>query len=64
LLDLAPRTSIIVKDLLGRSVFNQPLTQNNGYLEIGEEWQAGVYIVQIVTDNAASEPIKIIKKSN
>ncbi len=62
LLDLAPTTSIIVKDLLGRSVFNHPLTQSNGSLEIGQEWEVGVYIVQIVTDNAASQPIKIIKR--
>ena len=64
LLDLAPSTSIIVKDLLGRSVYQQPITQNEGYLEMGQEWQAGAYFIQIITDNAVSQPIKIVKNSN
>lgn len=64
LLDLAPSTSLVVKDLLGREVYQQSITQSKGYLELGDNWEAGIYFIQIMTDNALSSPLKIVKNSN
>lgn len=64
LLDLAPTTSLMVKDILGRAVYQQPITQSKGYLEMGHNWEAGIYFVQLVANNAVSAPLKIVKNNN
>jgi len=61
LLDVVPTTSILVKDVLGKKVQQQPITQSRGYLEMGHNWEAGIYFVQLVTDNSLSTPLKIVK---
>ncbi len=64
LLDLPPSTYLTVKDILGREVHQQPITQSKGYLEMGLNWRTGIYFVQLVTDNALSAPLKIVKNKN
>ncbi len=64
LLNLLPSTSLVVKDILGREVYQQSVTQPKGYLELGHNWEAGIYFVQIRTDQALSYPLKIIKNKN
>jgi len=61
--DLVSNTNLIVKDILGRSILQQPITQSKGNLEMGRNWQSGIYFVQIVTDNAVSRPLKIVKSN-
>lgn len=54
-------TTLIVNDLLGRTVQQQLIAQNLGKLTIGKSLESGIYFVQLMTNNAVSPPIKVVK---
>lgn len=53
---------LIVRDLLGRQIFEQTLNKKKDQIQLGKDWETGVYFIQLEMDGEKSNPIKIIKK--
>ncbi|MEM6321017.1 MAG: choice-of-anchor B family protein, partial [Bacteroidota bacterium] len=59
--DLPNAAELVVTDFLGRIVERQPITQKRNNFIIGQNWESGIYTLQIIAKNRASLPLKIIK---
>ena len=62
--DLKIGTTLKITDILGRPILTQVITQKSGLIELGNDWESGVYFAQMEANGAISAPIKIVKTDN
>jgi choice-of-anchor B domain-containing protein len=54
-------SSIQVLDMLGRTIYQQEISQSKGNITLRPEVNAGIYFVRMVSGSISSTPVKIIK---
>ena len=64
LAEIAPTTNLIITDFLGRQISQQAINQQSGFLQLGADWQLGIYFVQLEAAGLRSLPVKIVKSSH
>lgn len=57
-------TNLIVTDFLGRQISQLAINQQSGFLQLGADWQSGIYFIQLEAEGLRSLPIKIVKSSH
>lgn len=58
---LPEETSLVVSDLLGRKIVQLSITAQRDRLTLGQDWNNGLYMVQLVNREGVSFPIRIVK---
>ena len=55
-------THLEVFNIVGQNVLQLPIDQQAGTLQLGEQWENGVYFIHLTADNQQTHVIKIIKQ--
>lgn len=59
--ETSSKINLVVTDLLGRQLLVKELAQTEGQIAFGDNWNAGIYFLQIAVDGVRSNPLKVIK---
>ena len=55
-------TRLEVYNLLGQNVLQLPIDQKAGTLQLGNQWEKGVYFIHLTADNQQTHVIKVVKQ--
>ena len=55
------KTQLNVFNALGQLMTSQYITSEKGLIKIGQDFEAGVYMIQVIVDDQIAETVKFIK---